>query len=202
MSAPNRPLLVTRPFGCDDIRASWIAAGLIVAGVAASMIVVPGLRGLLGASLALLMGAIALADFRHFIIPNVATVPALALGLIHSVLIESFSVIEPLAFAALRGIALALMFFALRQVHARLRGREGIGLGDVKLAAVAGVWLDWTIIPLAIEVAALTGLTIYLMIKIMSGEAMRGNHRLPFGLFLAPAIWAGWLFEALLPTSF
>ena len=34
-------------------------------------------------------------------------------------------------------------FFALRYGYARLRGRQGLGLGDVKLAFVAGAWLDW-----------------------------------------------------------
>jgi len=79
-----------------------------------------------------------------------------------------------------------------------LRGREGIGLGDVKLAGVAGAWLDWPTIPLAIELVALVGLAVYLAIKITSGQPMRSTYRLPFGLFLAPAIWAGWVFETML----
>jgi leader peptidase (prepilin peptidase)/N-methyltransferase len=181
-----------------DTGANWIAAALIFAAAAASLIVAPGPRGLLGASLALLMGAIAVADFRHFIIPNAATAPALLLGLVHSVFVDPPLVIGPLAFAALRGGILALMFFALREIHGRLRGREGIGLGDVKLAGVAGVWLDWPTIPLAIEAAALAGLAVYLAIKITLGQPMRSTNRLPFGLFLAPAIWAGWVFETML----
>jgi leader peptidase (prepilin peptidase)/N-methyltransferase len=182
-----------------DAGANWVAATLILAAAVVSIIIAPSPRGLLGASLALLMGAIAIADFRHFIIPNAATAPACILGLIHSVVSDPPLVIEPLMFAALRGVVLALMFFALREIHGRLRGREGIGLGDVKLAGVAGVWLDWLTIPLAIEVAALTGLAVYLVTRITSGQPMHGTNRLPFGLFLAPAIWAAWLFETMLP---
>ena len=131
-----------------------------------------------------------------------ATAPAFVLGLINNVIRDAPSLIEPVAFAALRGVSLALMFFALREIHGRLRRREGIGLGDVKLAGVAGVWLDWPTIPLAIEMAALAGLAAYLAVKIRSGEPMRSTNRLPFGLFLAPAIWAAWLFETMLPLWF
>jgi leader peptidase (prepilin peptidase)/N-methyltransferase len=185
-----------------DVGAYWVAGILTFAAVAASISAAPGPLGLLGAALALLMGAIAIADFREFIIPNAATAPAFALGLINSVIRDAPSLIEPVAFAAVRGVSLALMFFALREIHGRLRRREGIGLGDVKLAGVAGVWLDWPTIPLAIEVAALAGLAAYLAVKITSGEPMRSTSRLPFGLFLAPAIWAAWLFETMLPLWF
>jgi leader peptidase (prepilin peptidase)/N-methyltransferase len=141
------------------------------------------------------MGAIAVADLRHFVIPNAATAPAFILGLAHAVVRDWPSVIEPMAFAALRGATLALLFLALREAYRRLRGREGIGLGDVKLAGVAGVWLDWLTIPLAVEAAALVALASYVLAKITQGQPLSGTIRLPFGLFLAPAIWAGWLFE-------
>src|SRR5207302_1162698 len=108
-----------------DVGANWVAAAFIFAAAAASIIVAPGPRGLLGASLALLMGAIAVADFRHFIIPNAATGPAFVLGLMNSVVRDPPLLIEPMAFATLRGATLALMFLALREVHGRLRRREG-----------------------------------------------------------------------------
>ena len=47
-----------------------------------------------------------------------------------------------------------LAFFAFRAGYRRFRGIEGIGLGDVKLAAVAGVWLDWVDLPVAVDIAA------------------------------------------------
>ena len=51
---------------------------------------------------------------------------------------------EAVGIALLRGAVLALLFLGLRALYRRLRGRDGIGLGDVKLAGVAGAWLDWT----------------------------------------------------------
>jgi leader peptidase (prepilin peptidase)/N-methyltransferase len=86
----------------------------------------------------------------------------------------------------------------LRIVYHRLRGRQGIGLGDVKLAGVAGVWLDWPIIPIAIEIAALAGLGTILVRHIWLHRPLSRTSRLPFGLFLAPAIWAGWLLERMM----
>ena len=78
-----------------------------------------------------------------------------------------------------------------------LRGREGIGLGDVKLAGVAGAWLDWPIIPIAIEIAAVAALGAYLIRHFCFRRAVRPTTRMPFGLFLAPAIWIGWLLETM-----
>jgi leader peptidase (prepilin peptidase)/N-methyltransferase len=80
----------------------------------------------------------------------------------------------------------------LRILYRRLRGRDGIGLGDIKLAGVAGVWVDWWLLPAVIEVAALAALAVY-AVRYLLGRGSVRLMRLPFGLFLAPAIWLGWL---------
>jgi len=169
-----------------------------VATAAASMIVVPGLRGVAGAGLACLMVAIAAVDARRFIIPDELSATALALGLAHAAIQYSDGIGEALAIAALRGAIMALAFFALWAAYRRLRGRDGIGLGDVKLAGVAGVWLDWTSLPIAVEIAALAALAVCLVRWLALGRAISATTRLPFGLFLAPAIWIAWLGETLL----
>ena len=79
---------------------------------------------------------------------------ALALGLVHAAIAQPDGIGEALAIAALRGAVTAAAFFGLWALYRRLRGREGIGLGDVKLAGVAGAWLDWPSIPIAVEIAA------------------------------------------------
>jgi leader peptidase (prepilin peptidase)/N-methyltransferase len=72
---------------------------------------------------------------------------------------------------------------------------QGLGLGDVKLAFVAGAWLDWLTIPLAIQLAAFAALSAFLVRQLVSGQSMSATNRMPFGLFLAPAIWICWLLE-------
>jgi len=166
------------------------------AAVAASVAAAPGARGGLGAGLALLMLAIAVIDGRHFIIPDSLNATALVLGFLHAALQGEGDVANALAMAALRGAVLALMFYALRALYLRLRGREGLGLGDVKLAAVAGSWLGWLAMPIAIEIAAVSALAVYAVRHFILRSPVRAATRLPFGLFFAPAIWIGWWLDA------
>jgi leader peptidase (prepilin peptidase)/N-methyltransferase len=165
--------------------------------VVASMAAAPGFEGIFGAALALLMLAIAVIDARQFIIPNILNAAGFTLGLLHAVFQEPTFAVEAAAMAVVRGAMLALVFLAIRIFYARLRGRQGLGLGDVKLAGVAGAWLDWLTMPIAIEIAALTALAVYVLRHIF-GRPMSATTRLPFGLFLAPAIWLCWLLEATL----
>jgi leader peptidase (prepilin peptidase) / N-methyltransferase len=156
--------------------------------------VAPGLLGVLGAGLAILMIAITVSDARHFIIPDPLVVAALGLGLLQALLVPSEDVPAALAGSVLRGLVLALAFWCLRKAYKLFRGREGIGFGDVKLAAVAGVWLDWTAITCAVEIAALTALvTIAVLAK--RGMVITGKTRMPFGCFFAPTIWLSWLVD-------
>jgi leader peptidase (prepilin peptidase) / N-methyltransferase len=177
--------------------ATIVIAAIATAG--ASMIVVPGARGVAGAGLACLMIAIAAVDARRFIIPDELTAAALALGLVHAAIGRPDGIGGALAIAALRGTIMAAAFFGLWALYRRLRGREGIGLGDVKLAGVAGVWLDWPTIPVAVEIAALAALAVCLVRWLAFGRTISATTRLPFGLFLAPAIWIAWLGETMLP---
>jgi len=169
------------------------------AGVAASVLLLPDARGVAGGGLALLMIAIAVVDARRFIIPDELTIAALALGFVHAALLDTDAIMQSLATAGLRGAVLALAFWGLRIAYGCLRGREGIGLGDVKLAGVAGVWLDWATMPVAVEIAALAALAVYAVRRFRGGRSVRRTIRLPFGLFFAPAIWIGWLLESMLP---
>jgi leader peptidase (prepilin peptidase) / N-methyltransferase len=170
-----------------------------IATAAASMIAVPGARGVAGAGLACLMIAIAAVDARRFIIPDELTAAAVALGLADAAIRHPDGIGEALAVAVLRAGIVAAAFFGLWALYRRLRGREGIGLGDVKLAGVAGAWLDWPSIPVAVEIAALAALAVCLVRWLALGRAISATTRLPFGAFLAPAIWIAWLGETMLP---
>jgi leader peptidase (prepilin peptidase)/N-methyltransferase len=176
--------------------AATVAVGVLAVGI--SMAVAHGTPGWLGAGLALAMLAIALVDGQHFIIPDPLNAAGLALGLANSAVLGQGDLIAAMAGAAARAAVLALAFLALRLIYIRLRGRHGIGLGDVKLAAVAGVWLDWSVMPIAVEIAALSALSIYVLRRYVLRHPLRSSSRLPFGLYFAPAIWIGWLLQTTL----
>ncbi|HEY5063936.1 MAG TPA: A24 family peptidase [Xanthobacteraceae bacterium] len=166
-----------------------------LAAAAASIAAAPGPAGIFGAGLGILMLAIAVIDARRFIIPNSLNAAAFVIGLLDAATRAGW---DGALSSVLRGGALALSLLIIRAGYQWLRGRQGIGLGDVKLAGVAGAWLDWTMMPIAIDTAALAALAIYTLHWMRGGQALQRATRVPFGLFLAPAIWLCWM----LGTSF
>ena len=96
----------------------------------------PGIEGLLGGALGLLMLGVESADARRFVIPDALSGGAFALGVIHALRRRAPTPLrgraDALSRAALAGGLLLLVRFAYR----RFRGRDGLGLGDVKLAGV------------------------------------------------------------------
>ncbi len=173
---------------------TWGAAA--VCAVIASILAAPGLPGLMGGALAATMMAIAAIDARLFIIPDKLVLAGLLLALINVSVAREGQLSAEFANAALRGGVLALLFFGGRTVYRLIRKRQGIGLGDVKLAAVAGVWLDWTSISVAVDLAALSALAAVL-VHAIRGRQVTASSAIPFGLFFAPAIWLAWLLETI-----
>jgi len=92
------------------------------------------------------------------------------------------------------------LFYLVRIAYRRFRGRDGLGLGDVKLAAAAGAWLSLPMLPIAIEIAAVTALAAYVFRQRKRARVLRAAGRIPFGAFFAPAIWLGWVMDTMLPT--
>jgi leader peptidase (prepilin peptidase)/N-methyltransferase len=167
----------------------------LLVGVFASLVTAPGAEGLYGAFLAALMLAIAANDARHYRIPNELTGAAFALALVRAGAFVPDIGAEALLWPVARAAAAALPLLLLMVLYRRWRGRDGLGLGDVKLAAVCGAWLDLATVAAVVEIAALLAIGAYLAHAALRRERLRGTAFLPFGLFLAPAIWIGWLGE-------
>ena len=184
--------------GAAPLRVVAALLALMAAGVGVSLWAAPGVPGWLGAGLALIVLAIAVIDARLFIIPDELTIAGFVLALINAAVISPFDRWEAVGVALLRGAVLALLFFALRTGYRRLRGREGIGLGDVKLAGVAGAWLSLVAIPIAVEIAALAAIAVFCVRHYAAGKPIDTALKFPFGLFFAPAIWIGWLLDVML----
>lgn len=199
------------PYWLEELTNGYSTAGpikrlmvglLAVAAVVVSIMSAPGPIGLLGAALALLILTIAIIDARSFIIPNTLTGAGFALAIVHAAAQEPDAMLAAVAFSVVRGAVLASVFLIIRYAYQQIRGREGIGLGDVKLAGVAGAWLDWTFMPIAVEITACVALLVYLVRHFAFGQPMHATSRLPFGLFFAPTIWLCWVLETTLLRSF
>ena len=151
---------------------------LAVAASTASIASVPGIAGFCGAGLALIMLAIAVIDWRSFIIPDWLNALALGLAFIHAAVGDPSMMGTAVAAAVVRAVVLALIFFVVRGVYAYVRNRQGLGLGDVKLAGVAGAWLDFATIPIAIELAVLAALSGYVVRQMILRRPISGHQSL------------------------
>ena len=173
----------------------------LMSSVVASLVVAPGAEGLCGAFLAALMLAIAATDAQHYRIPNELTAAAFVLALLRAFAVGPEVGAGALLWACVRAGAVALPLLGLMLLYRRWRGRDGLGLGDVKLAAVCGAWLELTTVVAVIELAALSAIAAYAVNAALRRKPLRATAFLPFGLFLAPAIWIGWAGEAWLAQS-
>jgi leader peptidase (prepilin peptidase)/N-methyltransferase len=78
-----------------------------------------------------------------------------------------------------------LAFAAVAKAYRRLRGVEGLGQGDWKMAAMLGAFLGWQPMLLTVLIAALAGTLVGLAAVAFRGRDMR--QALPLGTFLGAA---------------
>lgn len=146
------------------------------------MIVAEPLQIALTLVLMLMLGWGSLVDLRQMRLPDVVTLGLVALGLTLSGQVSGLALADRLIGAG----AGFLLFWAIGEAHFRLRGTEGLGLGDAKLFAAVGAWLGWQMLPMVLLIAAVPALLLALW---------RGAEKpLPFGPFLAVAFLTLWLF--------
>jgi leader peptidase (prepilin peptidase) / N-methyltransferase len=116
-------------------------------------------------------------DLEHHILPNVITLPGMVVGLLFSL------VTEPGWRSALIGVLVGGGIpFVIAWVYERLRGIEGLGMGDVKMLAMIGAFLGWPLTLLTLVLATFSGSVVGAGF-IAAGKGAR--YKLPFGTFLA-----------------
>lgn len=129
----------------------------------------------LGLVLVTFLVPIAVIDLDLKIIPNKLTAPAAVLALALGAVLEPSYLPEQLAAGA--G---ALIFFLLPTlIH-----QKGMGMGDVKLVAVLGLYLGRAVAP-AIFIALILGVVVGAAIIATKGVSDGRRTKVPFGPFLA-----------------
>ncbi len=139
---------------------------------------------------------LAVIDWRVQLLPDVLTLPLLIIGFAVTYLIAPQSWPDHAIGAVAGFVLLALAAWAYR----RLRGREGLGLGDAKLFAALGAWVAWQGLPTILLLGSMLGLA-FALARAAMGGGLKLSDRLPFGVFLAAAGWLVWLYGPLLPSQ-
>jgi leader peptidase (prepilin peptidase)/N-methyltransferase len=117
-------------------------------------------------------------DLHHQILPNVITLPGIAIGFL-------FSLAGPPGWMdSLIGMALGGgILYAIAAAYYAVRREEGLGMGDVKMLAMIGAFLGWKAVLVTLILSSFAGAIVGIAIIAMT----RGNMRLalPFGTFLS-----------------
>ena len=155
---------------------------------AVSVSIAAGATAATGALLGWVLLTLALIDLRSFRLPDAGTLPLLVAGLVmaqlqHPDTVWLYAVGAAVGFISLYGLAVA---------YRRIRGVEGLGLGDAKMLAAAGAWVGPAGLPWVLVLASLLGLALAVVLhRGESGTLMR--MAVPFGPGLAAGFWLTWL---------
>jgi prepilin signal peptidase PulO-like enzyme (type II secretory pathway) len=149
---------------------------------------------LAAAFLAAVVGVM-ISDIRFLIIPDALTAAIAGLGLVAilSPAADRPDAVLTLVQAGVGALGSMAALLLVRWGHTRITGRDGLGLGDVKLMGALTVWLDPGDASLALAVAALAALGLVALRVPFDRRWRDGGAVVPFGAFLAPAAWLVWV---------
>ncbi|UTW56532.1 A24 family peptidase [Kordiimonas sp. SCSIO 12610] len=125
---------------------------------------------------------------KSFRLPNHATLPLMAAGLLWNVLF----IRGDAATDAIIGAAAGYLFiWSIREVYIRTRNIEAIGLGDAKFLAAAGAWLGWQTLPFILLTASVSALII-VTFQSLTNRKIDSKTAIPFGPYLCIGFWTLW----------
>ncbi|NHK29067.1 prepilin peptidase [Parvularcula flava] len=133
---------------------------------------------------ACLIVALGVIDLETGYLPDMLTLPLIALGLIGGLISEWFWGFVPFFDALIGAIVGYGVFWLIRFIYLKMRGIEGLGLGDAKMLAGLGAVAGWMSLPLVVLAASLAGL-VFVGIMHLRGKVVGAQTAIRFGPFLA-----------------
>ena len=178
-----------------SLKSAFLAA---VIASAISFVTLPPVPAVFSSLLAGLAIWIAVVDLEHLVIPDLANAAVAVLGLaMIAVEKPKNGLLEEISDALMRALVAGGLLLLVRLIFARFAGKDGLGLGDVKLMAAGAIVLSWASLPYALVLAAVAAIMAVVVRGIREGRWLGRETEIPFGAFLAPAIWAAFLLEQL-----
>ena len=156
----------------------WVAAGLRF-GTAAELYPYCALFSVLV--------VLSVIDLELYILPNKITYPSILVSLVAIPVLAVVSTEEPASAvmgAVIGGVGYAGFLFAVLIAYELIVHKEGMGLGDVKLAVLLGLWVGYLnpfLVLFALIAASIFGLVVGLGIFLVRRE----SRPYPFGPWLA-----------------
>lgn len=129
---------------------------------------------------------LAFVDARSKLLPDVLTLPLLWLGLAIQLFPETRTV--GLELSVIGAIAGYLPLWLLAQLYKLIRGRDGLGMGDLKLLAGMGAWSGAFALPQVLLLAALLAIAAFVLERLLRRSSADIYKERPFG----PAIVAAY----------
>jgi leader peptidase (prepilin peptidase)/N-methyltransferase len=142
----------------------------------------------------LLLIPLSIIDIKHYIIPDMLTIPGLVAAIIVSFFPGGLTPVQSIVGMLAGGGTL----FAIGAIGTyMLNKKDTMGGGDIRLMALIGALWGWKIAIGSIVLASFLGSLIGLML--LAFHVLAKDHKLPFGPFLAIGAWASVLsFDKLL----
>jgi leader peptidase (prepilin peptidase)/N-methyltransferase len=125
---------------------------------------------------------LAFTDLRNRLLPNAVTLPGIIVGLVCSF------VAPPGPFSALLGVVIGgVVPFVVGEIYYRVRGIDGLGMGDVKMLAMIGAFLGAPLALLTLFAASFLGVVVGLPIIILTRNR---EYPVPLGTLLSVSAFA------------
>lgn len=138
-----------------------------------------------------LLAPVCAIDARFGIIPDGLVIALAGSGCLYVVAGAARN--GPDAAGRLAGAAIAFaVAWLFRAAYRRLRGFDGLGLGDVKLFGAGALWTGLDAAP-AVTLVAVTSAFATVSLLHWQGKRMVNTDSIAFGPHLALGIWLGWI---------
>lgn len=121
-------------------------------------------------------------DIDHYIIPDVISIPMLAIGLVASIFSKKLGLAVPLKSALIGSASGAAVILLIAGLYYVIKKKEGMGMGDTKLLAMLGAFLGVKSIFFIIFVGSLLGAVYAIPYMLISKKGR--DQMIPFGPFL------------------
>lgn len=122
-------------------------------------------------------------DLTHRIIPDVISLPMIAVGFIATIAMRYPDILEGVLFSFTGIVVGGGVLLGVALIYHLVTGTEGMGGGDVKLLAMIGAFLGWKGVAFTLFGASTFGALVGIGFMVILGK--KAKYALPFGPFLA-----------------